>query len=124
MRGLSYARAHGLLGHSVQKLKANLFILHPGKGCGINVNTPAPVTALDLLCRPGEHLDAETMLALVLVEFEHLWTAFVAGRGSWAPFEEAYLDAWMHSYVSRFGACLMSMFLCLMGGCTNIGTNS
>jgi len=61
------------------------------------VNTPAPVTALDLLCRPGEHLDAETVLALVLVEFERLWTTFVAGRGSWVPFEEAYLEAWMHS---------------------------
>ncbi|KAF8500181.1 class II aaRS and biotin synthetase [Russula emetica] len=66
-------------------------------GCGINVSTPAPVTALDLLCRPGEHLDAETVLALVLTEFERLWTEFVAGRGSWAPFEEAYLDMWMHS---------------------------
>src|ERR1700679_2880807 len=70
-----------------------------GKGCGINVSTPAPVTALDLLCRPGEHLDAATVLALVLTEFERLWTAFVAGGGSWAPFEEAYLDMWMHSYV-------------------------
>jgi biotin--protein ligase len=63
------------------------------------VSTPAPVTALDLLCRPGEHLDAETVLALVLTEFERLWTAFVAGGGSWAPFEEAYLHMWMHSYV-------------------------
>ena len=57
------------------------------------------MTALDLLCRPGEHLDDETVLALVLTEFERLWTVFVAGRGSWAPFEEAYLDMWMHSYV-------------------------
>jgi hypothetical protein len=65
------------------------------------VCTPAPVTALSLLSRPGERLDAETVLALVLTEFERLWTAFVAGRGSWAPFEEAYLDAWMHSCVFR-----------------------
>jgi hypothetical protein len=75
------------------------------KGCGINVSTPAPVTALDLLCKPGEHLDAETVLALVLTEFERLWTAFVAGRGSWAPFEEAYLDVWMHSYVFHLVLC-------------------
>lgn len=39
------------------------------------------------------------MLVLILTEFERLWSAFVAGRGSWAPFEEAYLDAWMHSCV-------------------------
>jgi len=66
-------------------------------GCGINVCTPAPVAALSLLSRPGERLDSETVLALVLTEFERLWSAFIAGRGSWAPFEEAYLDAWMHS---------------------------
>jgi biotin--protein ligase len=59
------------------------------------------VTALSLLSRPGERLDAETVLALILTEFERLWSAFVAGRGSWAPFEGAYLDAWMHSYVFR-----------------------
>jgi len=66
-------------------------------GCGINVCTPAPVTALSLLSRPGERLDAETLLALVLTQFERLWSAFVTGGGSWAPFEEAYLDTWMHS---------------------------
>lgn len=59
------------------------------------------MTALSLLCRPGERLDAETVLALILTEFERLWNAFLAGQGSWAPFEEAYLDAWMHSYVFR-----------------------
>jgi hypothetical protein len=84
------------------------FFSRPGKGCGINVSTPAPVTALDLLCRPGEHLDAETVLALVLTEFERLWTEFVAGRGNWAPFEEAYLDMWMHSYVFRSTLCLFT----------------
>lgn len=79
------------------------------------MSTPAPVTALDLLCVPGEHLDAETVLALVLTEFERLWTAFVAGRGSWAPFEEAYLDMWMHSYV--FPPCCVYDFMRLMDGC-------
>jgi biotin-(acetyl-CoA carboxylase) ligase len=74
-----------------------LFFLVSGKGCGINVCTPAPVAALSLLSRPGERLDAETVLALALTEFERLWTVFVAGGGSWAPFEEDYLDAWMHS---------------------------
>jgi biotin--protein ligase len=59
------------------------------------------VTALSLLSKPGERLDAETVLALILTEFERLWTTFVAGQGSWAPFEEAYLDAWMHSCVFR-----------------------
>ena len=72
------------------------------------MSTPAPVTALELLCKPGEHLDAETVLALVLTEFERLWTAFVAGRGSWAPFEETYLDMWMHSYVFRFVSAFVS----------------
>ncbi|KAI0249778.1 hypothetical protein BJV78DRAFT_1224805 [Lactifluus subvellereus] len=66
-------------------------------GCGIDVCTPSPVTALSALCPPGQQLDIETVLALILTEFERLWTTFVRGRGSWAPFEEAYLDAWMHS---------------------------
>ncbi len=88
------------------------------------MSTPAPVTALDLLCRPGEHLDAETMLALISTEFERLWTAFVDGRGSWAPFEDAYLDAWMHSCVFRpvLALCLRSMRL--MDGYSTIATNS
>jgi biotin--protein ligase len=76
-----------------------LKIFIAGKGCGIDMCTPAPVTALSLLSRPGEELDTETVLALILTEFERLWNAFVAGQGSWAPFEEDYLDAWMHSYV-------------------------
>lgn len=87
------------------------------------MSTPTPVTALDLLCGPGEHLDAETVLALVLTEFERLWTAFVAGRGSWAPFEEAYLDMWMHSYVFH----PVSMFYVSDGGTDGmlfVATNS
>jgi biotin---protein ligase len=93
-------REHGWPARAFRS-KANelsfLFFLASEKGCGINVCTPEPVTALSLLSRPGERLDAETVLALVLTEFERLWTAFIAGGGSWAPFEEDYLDAWMHS---------------------------
>jgi biotin---protein ligase len=63
------------------------------------VCTPAPVTALSALCPSGRQLDTETVLALVLTKFERLWTTFVRGRGSWVPFEEDYLDAWMHSCV-------------------------
>jgi hypothetical protein len=66
------------------------------KGCGINVSTPAPMTALSVLCPPGQQPDIETVLALILTKFERLWTTFVRARGSWAPFEEDYLDAWMH----------------------------
>lgn len=66
-------------------------------GFGINVSTPAPVTSLSHLSPPGQQLGAETLLALVLIEFERLWVTFNQGRGSWAPFEEAYLEAWMHS---------------------------
>lgn len=79
------------------------------KGCGINVCTPSPVTALSLLSRPGERLEVETVLALVLTEFERLWNAFVAGGGRWAPFEEDYLDAWMHSCVFRLCLAFMSL---------------
>ena len=87
---------------AVRMLTNGVFLLSlscAGKGWGINVCTPAPVTALSLLSRPGERLDVETVLALILTEFERLWNGFVAGQGSWAPFEEDYLDAWMHSYV-------------------------
>ena len=66
-------------------------------GFGVNVSTPVPVTSLSQLSPPGQQLDAETLLALVLTEFEQLWVTFVQGRGGWAPFGDAYLDAWMHS---------------------------
>lgn len=66
-------------------------------GFGVNVSTPAPVTSLSYLSPPGQQLGAETLLALVLTEFERLWVTFIQGRGSWAPFENAYLEAWMHS---------------------------
>jgi biotin--protein ligase len=66
-------------------------------GFGVNVSTPAPVTSLSHLSPPGQQLGAETLLALVLTEFERLWVTFIQGKGGWAPFEEAYLEAWMHS---------------------------
>ncbi|KAI9459140.1 class II aaRS and biotin synthetase [Lactarius psammicola] len=66
-------------------------------GFGINVSTPVPVTSLSQLSPPGQRLGAETLLALVLTKFEQLWATFVRGRGGWAAFEDAYLDAWMHS---------------------------
>ena len=76
---------------------------HPNRvnrvlGCGVNVSTPAPMASLSLLS-PDAQLTSETMLALILNRFEGMWETFVEGRGSWAPFEDAYLDAWMHSYV-------------------------
>jgi hypothetical protein len=112
-----------LRGYAIRKLTIIIFWFASGKGCGINVCTPAPVTALSLLSRPGERLEAETVLALVLNEFEKLWNVFVAGGGSWAPFEEDYLDAWMHSCVFR--PCLA--FMSLMdpsSSIPNIVTNS
>ncbi|KAI0320429.1 hypothetical protein OF83DRAFT_1169368 [Amylostereum chailletii] len=63
-------------------------------GCGVNVSTPAPMASLSLL---DPRITSETMLALILTKFERMWGTFVDGRGSWAPFEDAYLDAWMHS---------------------------
>ncbi|KZV75628.1 class II aaRS and biotin synthetase [Peniophora sp. CONT] len=65
-------------------------------GCGVNVSTPAPMASLSLLS-PDAQLSSETMLALILSKFESMWETFVESRGSWAPFEDAYLDAWMHS---------------------------
>ena len=55
--------------------------------------------SLSLLAPNGEALSTEVVLALVLVKFESMWDTFVSGSGSWAPFENAYLNAWMHSYV-------------------------
>ncbi|KAI0267285.1 hypothetical protein BC834DRAFT_822580 [Gloeopeniophorella convolvens] len=66
-------------------------------GCGLNVSTPEPIASLTLLSPAGRPLRGEKLLALILVEFERLWTSFVRGKGGWAPFEDAYLDAWMHS---------------------------
>lgn len=62
------------------------------------MSTPAPMASLSLLS-PGAQLSSETMLALILNKFESMWETFVESRGSWAPFEDAYLDAWLHSYV-------------------------
>ena len=111
--GVSYI--HYMREHAPARVfysKADVVCFVSGKGCGINVSTPAPVTALSCLSRPGERLEAETVLALALTEFEHLWTTFVSGGGSWAPLEEDYLDAWMHSCVSHpIALCLRSMSL-------------
>lgn len=63
------------------------------------MSTPAPMISLSLLSSDAQ-LSLETMLALILNKFESMWETFVETRGSWAPFEEAYLDAWMHSYVA------------------------
>ncbi|KAA1474395.1 class II aaRS and biotin synthetase [Dentipellis sp. KUC8613] len=67
-------------------------------GCGLNVSTPPPIASLSLLS-PAQQppLRPETVLPVILAKFEALWAAFVQGRGSWAPFADAYLDAWMHS---------------------------
>ena len=81
------------------------------------------MTALSLLSKPGERLEVETVLALVLTEFERLWNAFVAGGGRWAPFEEDYLDAWMHSCVFRLCLAFMSLMV-PSSSIPNIVTNS
>ncbi|KAI0037053.1 hypothetical protein K488DRAFT_39792 [Vararia minispora EC-137] len=66
-------------------------------GCGINVSTPSPMASLSMLVHEDELPSAETMLALILGKFDGIWKTFVERGGSWAPFEDAYLDAWMHS---------------------------
>lgn len=37
----------------------------------------------------------ERTLAAIMARFEHMWTAFVAARGSFAPFMDLYLDHWL-----------------------------
>jgi biotin---protein ligase len=66
-------------------------------GCGVNVSTPSPIASLSLLAIDDRRLDSETMLALILNKFERYWHTFVEGGGSWAPFEDSYLDVWLHS---------------------------
>ncbi|TFY82864.1 hypothetical protein EWM64_g1146 [Hericium alpestre] len=66
-------------------------------GCGLNLTSPPPIASLQLLAPGATHLDAETVLPVILAKFERMWRTFVDGRGSWAAFEDAYLDAWMHS---------------------------
>ncbi|TFY71787.1 hypothetical protein EVG20_g1215 [Dentipellis fragilis] len=66
-------------------------------GCGLNVSTPLPISSLSLLNSGQPPLRTEAVLPVILAKFEVLWNTFVQGRGSWAPFEDAYLDAWMHS---------------------------
>lgn len=62
--------------------------------------TPPPLASLALLAPPGGAPSPEVMLALIMTKFESMWEEFIRARGSWAPFADAYLDAWMHSCVA------------------------
>ncbi|KAL1939447.1 hypothetical protein VTO73DRAFT_10003 [Trametes versicolor] len=68
-------------------------------GCGLNVLNPPPISSLAQLLPPGSerHPSMERTLAAIMARFEHMWTAFVAARGSFAPFMDLYLDRWLHS---------------------------
>ncbi|KAI0822378.1 class II aaRS and biotin synthetase [Trametes gibbosa] len=68
-------------------------------GCGLNVLNPPPIASLAQLLPPGSerHPTMERTLAAIMAHFERMWTAFVAARGSFAPFMDLYLDRWLHS---------------------------
>ncbi|KAJ7178058.1 class II aaRS and biotin synthetase [Mycena filopes] len=70
-------------------------------GSGLNVLNPPPITSLSQLLSPDHdsdrHLSMERTAAAILVKFERMWTVFVQGKGSFAPFVDLYLQRWMHS---------------------------
>ncbi|KAJ7164877.1 class II aaRS and biotin synthetase [Mycena filopes] len=70
-------------------------------GSGLNVLNPPPITSLSQLLSPDHdsdrHLSMERTAAAILVKFEQMWTVFVQGKGSFAPFVDLYLQRWMHS---------------------------
>lgn len=72
------------------------------------MSTPSPISSLSLLTGSKGTLQSETVLAVILAKFERMWTTFVEAKGSWAPFEDDYLDSWMHSYVSSSSVLIQS----------------
>ncbi|KAJ7151389.1 biotin-ligase [Mycena crocata] len=73
-------------------------------GSGLNVLNPPPITSLSQLLPLDEEpeLSMERTAAAILVKFEGMWSVFVAGKGSFEPFMDLYLQRWMHSSVPPF----------------------
>lgn len=46
-------------------------------------------------------LTMENMAATIMAIFGQMWEQFVSASGSFEPFVDAYLDSWIHSYVSN-----------------------
>lgn len=69
----------------------------------MNVHTAPPLTSLAVLLPTAEQRSAlkiETVAAEILATFERMWAEFLDERGSFAPFNDLYLERWLHSYVS------------------------
>ncbi|KAF9476063.1 class II aaRS and biotin synthetase [Pholiota conissans] len=67
-------------------------------GCGLNVLNPPPITSLSQLQHGSRaELSLERTAAAIMTKFEQMWTVFVEGKGSFAPFIDLYLERWLHS---------------------------
>jgi len=73
-------------------------------GCGLNIFNEQPMTSLVQLPRNTPsgnkrraNLSIERTAAVILAKFEEMWTEFIAAKGSFEPFLDAYLKRWMHS---------------------------
>ncbi|THV08019.1 class II aaRS and biotin synthetase [Dendrothele bispora CBS 962.96] len=67
-------------------------------GCGVNVLNPPPIFSLHQLQKDIDSpLSMEKTAAVILAKFEQMWYTFVAGRGSFEPFIDLYLQRWLHS---------------------------
>ncbi|KAI0342898.1 class II aaRS and biotin synthetase [Trametopsis cervina] len=68
-------------------------------GCGLNVLSPPPMASLASVLPSGSEraLSMERTLAVVVSRFEGMWSRFLAGKGSFEPFMDLYLDRWLHS---------------------------
>lgn len=78
-------------------------------GIGLNVLNKYPTISLSQLA-PGVTLTLERTAAVLTCTFERLWDEFVAAKGSFEPFNDLYLERWLHSCV-LFSVCTSSVLV-------------
>lgn len=66
-------------------------------GCGVNVLNPPPIPSLASVLPSGaKQPTMERTAAVLMTKFQGLWNTYISGRGSFEPFMDRYLDAWLH----------------------------
>jgi biotin---protein ligase len=67
-------------------------------GCGLNVCNSKPTVCLQDMISGTAHVDIETVLASIMVEFELLYTEMMAkGDADFTPFLSRYYSYWLHT---------------------------
>jgi biotin---protein ligase len=88
-----------VIGESYLLLLSGTYRLMNTLGLGFNVFHERPTSSLVQLLADDDQGDIslERTLAAILTRFDEMWAAFIAVHGSFQPFQQMYLDTWLHS---------------------------